>query len=284
MKMKYLKKVVVVAFVMSVLLPLGAQKSEAAKKYVNLEIQWADGRINHVETLHKDGITYGSLFSLGIKAGLPWGMEDDNTAVLKNSQKHIVVHLGSKIAEVDGQKVDMGSEPVWYISNLYVPISFLATAMDGEVTHQDTKTNKVTVTGLSSYTDTFYGSNMGYIYMIRAAKGDLEITNAVTGKKSLIPLGIKDMNVNTHDLKINFKRSPQNLLIVIIEHTNRKTEDYDLYTLVFKNKGLVRKSIAHGVTGQHEILNEDSTIQLIDDNSIRIIEDGSGKVLEVLPR
>ncbi|WP_260871167.1 hypothetical protein [Paenibacillus xylanexedens] len=54
--------------------------------------------------------------------------------------------------------------------------------------------------------------------------------------------------------------------------------------MVFKNKGLIRKSIAHGVTGQQEILNSDSTIQLIDDNSIRIIEDGSGKVLEVLPR
>ncbi|MDQ0720388.1 hypothetical protein QF049_001649 [Paenibacillus sp. W4I10] len=269
---------------MSVLLPLGAQKSEAASKYVDLEIQWADGRINHVQTLIKDGVTYGNFFSLGIKAGLVWGMEDDNTAVLKSSQKHIVVHLGSSIAEEDGQKVDMGREPVWYISHLYVPIGFLASALDGEVTHQDMKTNKVTVTGLSNYTDTFYGSNMGYTYVIRTAKGDLEITNASTGQKSSIPLGIKDMNVNTHDLKINFKRSPQNLLIVIIEHTNRKTEDYDLYTLVFKNKGLIRKSIAHGVTGQHEILNSDSTIQLIDDNSIRIIEDGSGKVLEVLSR
>ncbi|WP_433754207.1 copper amine oxidase N-terminal domain-containing protein [Paenibacillus amylolyticus] len=282
--MKHLKKVVVVALVMSVLLPLGAQKSEAASKYVDLEIQWADGRINHVETLHKDGVTYGSFFSLGIKAGLEWEMEDDNTAVLKNSEKHIVVHMGSSIAEVDGQKVDMGSKPVRYISHLYVPIKFLASAFDGEVAHQDPKTNKVTVTGVSNYTDTFYGSNMGYIYVIHVAKGDLEITNASTGQKSLIPLGIKDMNVNTHDLKINFKRSAQNLLIVIIEHTNRKTEDYDLYTLVFKNKGLVRKSIAHGITGQYEILNEDSNIQLIDDNSIRIIEDGSGKVLEVLPR
>lgn len=282
--MKQLKKVVVVALVMSVLLPLGPQKSEAASKYVDLEIQWADGRINHVQTLIKDGVTYGSFFSLGNKAGLVWGMEDDNTAVLKSSQKHIVVHLGSSIAEVDGQKVDMGREPVWYISHLYVPIGFLASALDGEVTHQDMKTNKVTVTGLSNYTDTFYGSNMGYTYVVRTAKGDLEITNASTGQKSSIPLGIKDMNVNTHDLKINFKRSPQNLLIVIIEHTNRKTEDYDLYTLVFKNKGLIRKSIAHGVTGQHEILNSDSTIQLIDDNSIRIIEDGSGKVLEVLSR
>ncbi|WP_260871168.1 copper amine oxidase N-terminal domain-containing protein [Paenibacillus xylanexedens] len=179
-----MKKVVVVALVMSVLLPLGAQKSEAASKYVDLEIQWADGRINHVETLIKDGVTYGSFFSLGIKAGLVWGMEDDNTAVLKNSQKHIVVHLGSSIAEVDGQKVDMGSEPVWYISHLYVPIRFLASAMGGEVTHRDTKTNKITVTGLSNYTDTFYGSNMGYTYVIRAAKGDLEITNASTGQKS----------------------------------------------------------------------------------------------------
>ncbi|GAS81917.1 copper amine oxidase N-terminal domain-containing protein [Paenibacillus amylolyticus] len=279
-----MRKVVAVALVMSVLLPLGPQKSEAASKYVDLEIQWADGRINHVETLIKDGVTYGNFFSLGIKAGLVWGMEDDKTAVLKSSEKHIVVHLGSRIAEVDGQKVDMGTEPVSYISQLYVPIRFLASALDGEVTHRDTKTNKITVTGLSNYTDTFYGSDMGYTYVIRATKGDLEITNTSTGQKSSIPLGIKDINVNTHDLKINFKRSPQNLLIVIIEHTNRKTEDYDLYTLVFKNKGLIRKSIAHGVMEPHEILNSDGSIQLIDDNKIRIIDDGSGKVLEVLPR
>lgn len=282
--MKHMRKVVAVALVMSVLLPLGPQKSEAASKYVDLEIQWADGRINHVETLIKDGVTYGNFFSLGIKAGLVWGMEDDKTAVLKSSEKHIVVHLGSRIAEVDGQKVDMGTEPVSYISQLYVPIRFLASALDGEVTHRDTKTNKITVTGLSNYTDTFYGSDMGYTYVIRATKGDLEITNTSTGQKSSIPLGIKDINVNTHDLKINFKRSPQNLLIVIIEHTNRKTEDYDLYTLVFKNKGLIRKSIAHGVMEPHEILNSDGSIQLIDDNKIRIIDDGSGKVLEVLPR
>ena len=88
-------------------------------------------------------------------AGLHWGMENDNTAVLKRDQKRIVVHLGSGIADVDGVKVDMGREPVWYISHLYVPIRFLATALDGEVANRDTKTGKVTVKGLNNYTDTF---------------------------------------------------------------------------------------------------------------------------------
>lgn len=284
MKIKHWKYAVAVLFIMSVLLPLGAQESHAASKYVELEMQWEDGRNSHIETLHKDGVTYGSFFSLGSMAGLHWGMENDNTAVLKRDQKRIVVHLGSSIADVDGVKVDMGREPVWYISHLYVPIRFLATALDGEVANRDTKTGKVTVKGLNNYTDTFYGSMMGYSYTIRAAKGDLEITNAYTGQKNTIVLGMKDINVNSHDLTLNFKWTSKNLLIAFIEYSNRMTEEYDLYTLVFKNQGLIRKSIAHGLTEQHETLKSDGTIQLIDDRDIRIIDDGSGEVLSVIPR
>ncbi|SMF85334.1 Copper amine oxidase N-terminal domain-containing protein [Paenibacillus uliginis N3/975] len=246
-------------------------------------MQWEDGRITHIETLLKDGVTYGSLFS-GSEAGLLWEMENDNMAVLRRNEKRIVVHMGSRIAEVDGREVDMGSEPVRYISHLYVPIRFLASVLDGEVANRDTKTGKVTVTGLNNYTDAFYGSMMGYSYMIRAAKGDLEITGAYTGQKTTIPLGIKDINVNTHDLTLNFKWTPKNLLIVTIEYSNRKTGDYDLYALVFKNQGMIRKSVAHGLMEQHEILKSDGTIQLIDDKNIRIIDDGSGDVLEVITR
>ncbi|WP_211748072.1 copper amine oxidase N-terminal domain-containing protein [Paenibacillus sp. Marseille-Q4541] len=284
MKIKYWKNVVVIMFIISVLFPLGAQTSDAASKYVELEIGWDDGRITRIETLHKDGVTYGSLFSLGIGAGLSWGMENDNTAFLKRDTKHIVVHMGSSIAEVDGQEVDMGKEPVWYISNLYVPIRFLASALDGEVASRDAKTGKVTVTGLKNYTDSFHGSMRGYNYMIQAAKGDLEITNAFTGKKNTIPLGIKDINVNTHELTLNFNRTPKNLTIVTINYKNRKTGDYDLYTLVFKNQGMIRKSVAHGLIESHEILQSDGTISLIDDKNIRIIDDGSGDVLEVIAR
>lgn len=284
LKIKKWKNAIAVILMISVLLPLGAQKSDAASKYVELELQWEDGRISHIETLLKDGVTYASFFSLGSSAGLLWKMEGDDVAVLTRDQKRIVVHMGSKIAEVDGRKVDMGREPVWYISHLYVPIQFLASALDGEVANRDTKTGKVTVTGLHNYTDTFYGSMMGYSYVIRAARGDLEITNAVTGQKNSIPLGIKDINVNTHDLSLQFKRTPENLLIVIIEYSNRKTGEYDLYALVFKNKGLIRKSVAHGLMEQHEWLKSDGTIQLIDDHNIRMIDDGSGNVLEVIAR
>ncbi|UNK21286.1 copper amine oxidase N-terminal domain-containing protein [Paenibacillus sp. N3/727] len=282
--MKNWKNAVADICMMSVLLPLGAQKSDAASKYVELEMQWEDGRTTHIETLHKDGVTYGSLFSLGSKAGLLWGMENDNMAVLWRDQKRIVVNMGSRIAEVNGREVNMGRELVRYISHLYVPIRFLATALDGEVANRDTKTGKVTVTGLNNYTDTFYGSMMGYSYMIRAAKGDLEITNPYTGQKNSIPLGIKDITVNTHDLTLNFKWTPKNLLIVTIEHSNRKTGDYDLYALVFKNQGLIRKSVAQGLMEQHEILKSDGTIQLIDNKNIRIIDDGSGNVLDIIAR
>lgn len=282
--MKNWKNAFAVIFMMSVLFPLGAQKSDAVSNYVELEMQWEDGRITHIETLLKDGVTYGSLFSLGSEAGLLWEMENDNMAVLRRNEKRIVVHMGSRIAEVDGREVDMGSEPVRYISHLYVPIRFLASVLDGEVANRDTKTGKVTVTGLNNYTDSFYGSMMGYGYMIRAAKGDLEITGAYTGQKTTIPLGIKDINVNTHDLTLNFKWTPKNLLIVTIEYSNRKTGDYDLYALVFKNQGMIRKSVAHGLIEQHEILKSDGTIQLIDDKNIRSIDDGSGDVLEVITR
>lgn len=284
MKMKLWKHAVAIIVMMSVLLPLGAQNSDAAAKYVELEAQWEDGRISHTETLLKDGVTYGNFFSLGSEAGLLGGMDSENTAVLKRDQKRIVVHMGSRMAEVDGRQVDMGREPVRYISHIYVPIRFLASALDGEVAHRDTKTGKITVTGLNKYTDTFYGSAMGYNYMIHTAKGELEITNVNTGQKNSIPLGIKDINVNTHNLTLNFKWTDKNLLIVIIEYANRKIGDNDLYTLVFKDQGLIRKSIAHGLLEQHEILKSDGTIQLIDDKNIRIIEDGTGNVLEVIAR
>jgi len=283
-KIRNWKTAIAVLFMMSVLLPLGAHKSDAASRYVELEVQWEDGRTNHIETLHKDGVTYASLFSLGSGAGLQWGMENDHTAVLKSEQKRVVVRMGNSIAEVDGRKVDMGREPVWYISHLYVPVRFLASALDGEVADRDAKTGKVTVTGLNNYTDAFYESMMGYSFIIRAASGDLEYTNVYTGQKSSIPLGIKDMNINTHDLALNFKTTPEHLLILFIEYTNRKTGDYDLYTLVFKNQGLIRKSVAHGLTDQQEILKPDGTIQLMDDKYLRIIEDGSGNVVEVIAR
>lgn len=106
--------------------------------------------------------------------------------------------------------------------------------------------------------------------MIQAAKGDLEITNAFTGKKNTIPLGIKDINVNTHELTLHFNRTPENLTILTINYTNRKTGEYDLYTLVFKNQGMIRKSVAHGLTESHEFLTSDGTLSLIDDNNIRV--------------
>lgn len=279
--MKLWKNAVLIIFMISVVLPLGAQHSEAASKYVELELQWEDGRTSHIETLHKDGVTYGSFFSLGSGAGLQWEMKNDNMAVLKRDKKQIIVHMGSRIAEVDGRKVDMGREPVRYISHLYVPIRFLASALDGEVSNRDTKTGKVTVTGLNNYKDTFYGSMMGYSYMISAANGDLEITGVYSGHKTTIPLGIKDINMNTHDLVLDFKWTPKNLLIVTIDYSNRKTGEYDLYSLVFKNQGLIRKSVAHGLKEQHEILKQDGTIHLIDDKNLRIIDDGTGKVLDV---
>lgn len=284
MKMNNWKNAVAILVIMSFLFPLGSHETNAASKYVKLELQWEDGRINHIETLLKDGVTYGSFFSLGSNAGLHWEMESDKTAVLKRNQKRIVVHMGSGIAEVDGKEVDMGREPVWYISHLYVPIRFLASALEGEVANQDTKTGKVTVTGLNNYTDTIYGSMMGYNYTIRAGKGDLEITNVYTGQKTSIPLGIKDINLNTHVLNLNFKGTNKNLLVVTIEYSNRKSGEHDLYTLVFKNQGLIRKTVAHGLKEQHETLKPDGTIQLIDDKNIRIIDDGTGDVLEVIAR
>jgi len=223
-KMKHWKHAVAVMFLISVLVPIGAQESHAASKYVDLELQWEDGRISRIQTLHKDGVTYGSFYSLGSMAQLYSGIDADKTVVLKSDQKHIAIRLGSSIAEVDGRKVDMGREPVRYLSHLYVPIRFLATALDGKVAARDAKTGKVTVTGLNKYKDTFSRGTMGYSYMIRAAKGDLEITNAYTGQQNSIPLGMKDINVNTHDLGLNFKRTPKNLLIVSIEYTNRKTK------------------------------------------------------------
>lgn len=284
MKLKKWKTAIAVLLMSSAILPLGAQETEAASKYVELEAQWEDGQAAHIQTLHKDGVTYGSLFSLGSGSGLLWGMENDNTAVLKRDQKRIVVHMGSRIAEVDGREVDMGREPVWYISHLYVPIRFLASALDGEVADRDPKTGKVTVTGLNNYTDIFYGSMLGYSFRIQAANGNLEFTDLYTGKKDLIPLGMKDINVNTHELTLNFESTPQHLQVLFIEYTNRKTGDYDLYTLVFKNQGLIRKSVAHGLKEKHDSFESDGTIQLIDDQNIRMIEDGSGQVLEVISR
>lgn len=202
MKMKHWKHAVAVMFLISVLVPIGAQESHAASKYVDLELQWEDGRISRIQTLHKDGVTYGSFYSLGSMAQLYSGIDADKTVVLKSDQKHIAIRLGSSIAEVDGRKVDMGREPVRYLSHLYVPIRFLATALDGKVAARDAKTGKVTVTGLNKYKDTFSRGTMGYSYMIRAAKGDLEITNAYTGQQNSIQLGMKDINVNTHDVRM----------------------------------------------------------------------------------
>lgn len=285
MKMKHWKHAAAAIFLISVLLPMGAQESHAASKYVVLELQWEDGRTSRIKTLKKDGVTYGSFYSLGNMARLHSGMEQDNTVVLKSDQKRIAIRMGSSIAEVDGRKVDMGREPVRYMSHLYVPIRFLAAALDGEVTNRDAKTGKVTVTGLNNYTDIFYGGGkMGYSYTIRAAKGDLEITNAYTNQKTTIPLGMKDINANTHNLTQNFNWTPKGLLIVTIEYTNRETKEYDLYTLIFKNQGLIRKSIAHGLLERHETLKPDGTIQLIDDHNIRMIEDESGNVLNVFAR
>ncbi|MFP4975496.1 stalk domain-containing protein [Paenibacillus sp. CN-4] len=284
MKKKHWKNVYVFLFALSMLFPVGAQTLHAASKYVELELQWADGRTNRIQTLYKDGVTYGSFYTLGSGASLRWGLEDGNKPVLYGHQKRIVIQKGSTIAEVDGRKVDMGREPLSYISHLYVPIRFLASALDGKVAASDAKTGKVTVTGLHNYTDTFTGGMMGYSYRIQAENGDLEITNVYTGQKTTVPLGLKDIDVNTHNLTLNFEWSPKNLLVVKVEHTDRKTGVYDLYTLLFKNQGLVRKSAAHGLTEPVEILKPDGTIQLIDDKSIRIIEDDSGKVLRVTPR
>lgn len=284
MMIKKWYKAIAIILSVSMLLPVGSQMTCAASKYVVLEAQWEDGHVDHVQTLLKDGVTYGSLFSFGGEASLHWSMENKDTAVLSGSKKRIVVNMGSSIAEVDGQEIDMGREPVRYISHLYVPIKFLAAALDGEVAGWDVKSGKVTLTGLHNYKDTFYSSLWGYTYRIHSEVGDLEITNVKTGKLVTIPLGIKDINVNTHNLTLDFAVTSKNLLIVTIIYSDRKTGVFDLYTLVFKNQGLIRKSIAHGLTAQIESIRPDGNIQLISDENIRMIEDGTGNVLEVNAR
>ncbi|GIP26180.1 hypothetical protein J23TS9_13100 [Paenibacillus sp. J23TS9] len=282
--MKKWNKAIAVILSMSMLFLLGTHKTYAASKYVVLEAQWKDGHIDHVQTLLKDGVTYGSIFSFGSEARLHWSMEDKDTAVLSGSRKHIVVNLGSNIAEVDGQEVDMGRAPVWFISHLYVPIKFLAAALDGEVAEWDAKSGKVTLTGLHKYNDNFSSGMLGYTYSILSQVGDLEITHENTGKTVTIPLGIKDIDVNTHNLTMDFEVTSKNLLIATIVYSDRKTSVYDLYTLVFKNQGLIRKSIAHGLTEQIESIRADGKIQLINDENIRVIEDETGNILEVNAR
>ncbi|HEX7056482.1 MAG TPA: copper amine oxidase N-terminal domain-containing protein [Bacilli bacterium] len=284
MKTNRWKKVFAVIFSASIFLSAGAHSTYAASKYVGLEMRWLDGHIDHVETLLKDGVTYGSLFAIGSEASLRSETGDKGQVVLSGYKKRIVVHMGSNIAEVDGQKVDMGRKPVWYISHLYVPIRFLAAALGGKVADWDPKTGKVTVTGLHHYNDTFYGSMMGHSYVIHSETGDLEITNVYSGQKVTIPLGLKDINVNTHHLAMDFKSTRKNLLILSVTYTNRHTGEYDLYTLLFKNQGLIRKSVAHDLTEQYEIIQPDGNIQLIDDKNIRIVEDETGNILATRAR
>lgn len=283
MKIIQWRTAVTVILILTFLLPAGTHVTGAASKYVELEIQWEDGRSSHDQTLRKEGITYGSIYSLAYGANLQPSMKGDNTLMFSGNQKRIEITMGSRIAEVDGREVDMGTVPVQYISHLYVPIKFLAPALGGEVDSWDKKTGKVTVTGLKSYLDIFYGSSMGYSYVIRTDSEDLEITNVSTKEQVTIPLGIKNIDVNTQDLTINFNRTPKNLLIVTIVHSDRKTGIYDLYTLLFKDQGLIRKAVAHGIMEQQEFILPDGKVQLMDDNHVRILEDGTGSVLEVNP-
>ncbi|MHA6529685.1 stalk domain-containing protein [Paenibacillus sp. BAC0078] len=226
----------------------------------------------------KNGIAYMPA-SMVSAAGIEIKWEaSGKRAVFSGWEKSFTVQLGSRTGVLDGKKIDIGGIPYMYNKELYVPVKFIVSALEGGPVRWDTKKNIIQANRLHiyrGYSESFGGS----VYSVSLDSGELYISSGKNVKRKLASLG-SGLDV----VDFTFEQTPGGLTVLRVGNNYGEPHIYNgYYTFILKNGMIIRQSHTDfHTTFSEPALWSDGKLVLNDGQTLRLIEDGSGAVSETI--
>lgn len=240
------------------------------------ELVLDSGHIIEGKALIKNGVSYLPLLQVSKDLSLSASLDQSGKRVtLMSPSLNLAVRLNSKQAVVNGKGITMSATPFKNGQDIYVPASFLVSALQGEGLTYDRSAKKLSATGIYSGNDSsVYG---GLRYEI-SREGKLFTTNAKGTKKQLY-----DFNKEIYNQPVyQFTKTAQGLVILnIFDYYGEPMLNKQTFTIVIKNGAVIRQSYVKYFNRFEEnaVLSVDKKeIVLTDGDTLRILEDGTGKI------
>ncbi|WP_036668231.1 copper amine oxidase N-terminal domain-containing protein [Paenibacillus sp. HW567] len=226
----------------------------------------------------KNGVSYMPAWMVG-EAGIKIKWETSGKrAVFSGWEKSFTVQLGSRTGVLDGKKIDIGGIPYMYNKELYIPVKFIVSALEGGPVQWDSKNNVIQATGLHMYRS-YSESFGGYVYSVSPDSGELYISSGKNAKRKLASL---HSGLDVVDLI--FEQTPAGLTLLRVSNNYGEPHIHqEYYTFLLKNGSILRQ----GHTDFHTTFGDpalwtDGKLVLNDGQTLRLIEDGSGAVSETI--
>ncbi|WP_245648135.1 copper amine oxidase N-terminal domain-containing protein [Paenibacillus borealis] len=200
------------------------------------------------------------------------------TATFSGWNKSFSVQLGSSTGVLDGQKVPLGGTPYMSNKELYVPVKFIAAALEGGPVRWDPAKKTLLINHLHmyrSYSETFEGG----VYSLSLDSGELYLTTKQNTKHQLATLG-RGLDVTD----FTFERTPAGLTLLRVSNVYGEPHVHaEYYTYLLKNGSVIRQGHTDTYTtfGAAAEWSEGKLV-LNDGQTLRLIEDGTGAVSETI--
>ncbi|WP_211748526.1 stalk domain-containing protein [Paenibacillus sp. Marseille-Q4541] len=277
MKRVYNLKIGAAVIVAALLLTSQPLHGEAASS-PSYELILDSGGAIEGKAVIKKGISYLPLqkISKELKIATTWDKSGKKITLVSPIMR-FAVRLNSKQATLNGKGTVLTAAPFKNGEEIYVPASFLITALHGDGLKYDVSTKKLSATGIYSGNDPSVYSGLKYEL---DQEGQLFVTNAKGTKKQLY-----DFKEKTYSQPVyQFSKTDQGLIILNISDiygepmVNKKN-----FTVVIKNGAVIRQSHVSYFKRfeDNAVLSVDKKeIVLTDGEMLRILEDGTGKIRE----
>lgn len=205
------------------------------------------------------------------------------TADFSGWNKSFQVKLGSPTGILDGKKVQLGGTPYMANNELYVPVKFIVSALEGGTVRWDPVKRTLLANGLHmyrGYSETFEGQT----YSLSLDSGELYVTTKQNKKYKLASLG-RGLDV----IDFTFERTPAGLTLLKVSNVYGEPHLHaDYHTYLLKNGSVIRQGYTDTYTtfGEGAVWSDDGKLVMNDGYTLRLIEDGTGAVRETidLPR
>ncbi|WP_454191527.1 stalk domain-containing protein [Paenibacillus sp. Marseille-Q7038] len=277
MKRLHVLKIGTAVIAASILFTTQPLQGEAASN-PSYELVLDSGSVIEGKAMIKNGVSYLPLLQISKDLSLSATLDQSGKRVtLMSPSLNVAVRLNSKQAVVNGKGITMSAAPMKSGKDIYVPASFLVSALQGEGLTYDRSAKKLSATGIYSGNDpSVYG---GLRYEI-SREGELFTTNAKGTKKQLY-----DFNKEIYNQPVyQFTKTATGLVILnISDYYGEPMLNKQTFTIVIKNGAVIRQSYVkyYNRFEENAVLSVDKKeIVLTDGETLRILEDGTGKIIQ----
>lgn len=275
MKRLHVLKIGTAVIAASILFTSQPVQGEAASS-PTYELVLDSGSIIEGKAVIKQGVSYLPLLQISKDLSLSATLDQSGKRVtVLSPSMNLAVRLNSKQAVVNGKGITMPAASFKNGQDIYVPASFLVTAMQGDGLTYDRLAKKLSATGIYSGNDSsVYG---GLRYEI-SREGKLFTTSAKGKKTQLYDFKKEIYNQPVYQ----FTKTAQGLIILnISDYYGEPMLNKQNFTVVIKNGAVIRQSYVkyYNRFEENAVLSVDKKeIVLTDGDHLRILEDGTGRI------